>query len=103
MRAKQLTIKVFPEDIPILEEYARRTGHTLSGYLRFIVHEWVKMIAGNLDPVPASSVAAPEKQPAAAPPVQTPAPVIDGAPADPLPSGKGLPIGLLSRLSEEKD
>ena len=85
MRTKQLTVKVFPEDIPILKDYARRNGHTLSGYLRFIVHEWVKMIAGNLDPVPASSVAAPEKQPAAAPPattlVETPSPAVAPGPA----------------------
>jgi hypothetical protein len=44
-----------------------------------------------------------KKVPEGNPPAPDPAPVVDDAPADPLPSGKGLPIGLLSRLSKEKD
>jgi hypothetical protein len=103
VRAKQITVKINPEDIPILEEYARRNGHTLSGYLRFIVHEWVGLITGNLDPIPASSVApsAEKKVPEVTPPDPDPAPGIDDAPADSLTPRRNFTRGLLNRNPEE--
>jgi hypothetical protein len=54
-----------------------------------------------------AEVAAPpieeKKVPEGNPPAPDSAPIVDNAPADPLPPGKGLPIGLLGKLSREKD